>query len=152
MQQKNAFVVQKQWRQKYVIKQIEFSKSSINENELLRWNFAIYILNDSVTRKEILKTHHDDLFSNYFARARTENTIRRKYFWSNILFEIKQYVCTYSDYQRVRVHHHKLYNELDFILSNEEDSFHIMIMNFIIDILSTRNLYINKITMQFRFW
>ena len=62
-----------------------------------------------------------------------------------MLFKINEYVCIYFDYQRVRVHHHKLYNKFNFISSSDEDSFYIMIMNFIIDMSSTRNLYINKI-------
>ena len=145
MQQKNAFVAKKQWRQKYIIKKIKLSKWSINENELLRRNLAIYVSNDSVTKKEILKTHYNDFLSNHFARVWTENAIRRKYFWLNMLFEINKYVCIYFDCQRVRVHHHKSYNKFNFILSNNEDLFHTMIMNFIIDMSSARNLYINKI-------
>ena len=62
-----------------------------------------------------------------------------------MLFEINEYVRTYFDCQRVRVHHHKLYNKFNFISSNDENSFHIIIMNFIIDMSSTRNSYINKI-------
>ena len=41
----------------------------MNEDELLRRSLAIYISNDFVTKKEILKTYHDDFFSNYFARV-----------------------------------------------------------------------------------
>ena len=62
-----------------------------------------------------------------------------------MLFKINKYVRICSDCQRVRVHHHKLYNKFNFISSNDEDSFHIIIMNFIIDMSSTRNLYIDKI-------
>ena len=62
-----------------------------------------------------------------------------------MLFKINKYICIYFDCQRVRVHHYKLYNKLNFISSNDEDSFHTIIMNFIIDMSSTRNLYINKI-------
>ena len=62
-----------------------------------------------------------------------------------MLFEINEYVCICFDYQRVRVHHHKLYNKFNFILLNDEDSFHTIIMNFIINMSSMRNLYINKI-------
>ena len=82
---------------------------------------------------------------NYFARARIKNAIRKKYFWLNILSEINEYVRISFDCQRVRVHHHKSYNELNFISSNDEDLFYTMIMNFITDMLSTRNLYIDKI-------
>ena len=62
-----------------------------------------------------------------------------------MLFEINEYVCIYFNCQRVRVHHHKLYNKFNFISSNDENSFHTIIMNFIIDLSSARNLYINKI-------
>ena len=52
----------------------------MSENELLRRNLAVYVLNNFVTKKEILKIYHNDLFSDHFARARTENAIRKKYF------------------------------------------------------------------------
>ena len=117
----------------------------MSENELLRRNLAIYVLNDSVTKKEIFKIYHDDFLSDHFARVQTENVIHKKYFWSNILFEIDEYVCICSDCQRVRVHYHKLYDKFNFISSNDEDSFHIIIINFIIDMSSTRDLYIDKI-------
>ena len=62
-----------------------------------------------------------------------------------MLFKIDEYVRTCFDCQRVRVHHHKSYDEFNFISSNDEDSFHTMIMNFIINMLFARNLYIDKI-------
>ena len=62
-----------------------------------------------------------------------------------MLFEINEYIRICSDYQRVRIHHHKLYNEFNSISSNDEDSFYTVIMNFITDMSSTRNLYIDKI-------
>ena len=62
-----------------------------------------------------------------------------------MLFEINEYVCICFDCQRVRVHHHKSYNKFNLISLNDENSFYTMIMNFIIDMSSTRNLYIDKI-------
>ena len=62
-----------------------------------------------------------------------------------MLSEINKYIRICFDCQRVRVHHHKSYNKLNFISSNDEDSFHTMIMNFIINMLSRKNSYINKI-------
>ena len=52
----------------------------MSEKELLRQDLTVCISNDSVTKKDIFKIHHDDLFSNHFARVRTENVIRRKCF------------------------------------------------------------------------
>ena len=62
-----------------------------------------------------------------------------------MLFKINKYVCICSDCQRVRIYYYKLYDIFNFISSNDENSFYIIIMNFIIDMLSARNLYINKI-------
>ena len=62
-----------------------------------------------------------------------------------MLFKIDKYICIYFHCQRVRVHHHKSYNEFNFISSTGEDSFHTIIINFIINMSSTRNSYIDKI-------
>ena len=62
-----------------------------------------------------------------------------------MLFEINKYVRIYFDCQRVRVHYHKSYNKFNFISSNDENLFHIMIINFINDMSFARNLYIDKI-------
>ena len=59
--------------------------------------------------------------------------------------DIAEYVRNCSNCQRVRVHHHKSYENFTLISSNDVDSFHTMIMNFIIDISFARNSYIEKI-------
>ena len=55
-----------------------------------------------------------------------------------------KYVCICSDCQRVQVHHHKLYEKLIFISSESVNSFHMMIMNFITNMLSGKISYIKK--------
>ena len=117
----------------------------MNENKLLRRDLAIYVSNDFVIKKKILKIHHDNFILNHFARVWTENAIRKKFFKLNMLFEIDEYVCIYFNCQRVRVYHYKSYDKFNFISSNDENSFHTIIINFIIDMSSTRNSYINKI-------
>ncbi len=42
------------------------------------------------------------------------------------------------------MHHHKFYEKLTSIFSKNVNSFHMMIMNFIIDMFSAKNLYIEK--------
>jgi len=42
------------------------------------------------------------------------------------------------------VHHHKFYEKLTFISSEDVNSFHIIIMNFIINMFSVKNSYIEK--------
>ena len=55
-----------------------------------------------------------------------------------------KYVCICSDCQWVQVHHHKFYKKLTFIFSKSVNLFHMMIMNFITDMLFAKNLYIEK--------
>ena len=59
--------------------------------------------------------------------------------------KIINYVRTCLDYQRIRVYYYKSYNELFLILSNNVNLFYTIIMNFIINMLSARDSYINKI-------
>ncbi len=42
------------------------------------------------------------------------------------------------------MHHHKLYEKLTFISSEDVNSFYMMIMNFITDMSSAKNSYIEK--------
>ncbi len=42
------------------------------------------------------------------------------------------------------MHHHKLYKKLTFIFSESVNSFYMMIMNFIINMSSAKNSYIEK--------
>ena len=45
----------------------------------------------------------------------------------------------------MRIYYHKSYNELILILLNNVNSFHIIILSFISNLLFINNLYINKI-------
>ena len=52
----------------------------MNEDELLRRDFVIYIFKNFVIKKEILYINHNDSKINHFTRKRIKNAIRRKYF------------------------------------------------------------------------
>ena len=70
LQQRDVFVVEKQWRQKYADKQDEFSKWNVEENELFRRDFAIYVFEDFAIKQEIFRMNHDDSNVEHFARAK----------------------------------------------------------------------------------
>ena len=95
LQQKNVFVVEKQWRQRYATKKDEFSKWNVEKNELFRRDFAIYVFENFVIRKKILRMNHDDSNIKHFARVKIENAIKRKNFWFNIIKKITNYVRIY---------------------------------------------------------
>jgi len=144
LQQRNVFVVNEKWRQWFASRKNELSKWSMRNDELLRRDLTVYVLNDSVTRNEILRMNHDDLEADHFACVHIKIAIRRKYYWSKMLKEMTKYVRICSDCQRVQVHHHKLYEKLTSISSESVNSFYMMIMNFITDMLSAKNSYIEK--------
>ena len=52
----------------------------MKNDELLRCDLAVYVLNNSVTTNEILHMNHDDLEADYFACACIKTVIRRKYY------------------------------------------------------------------------
>ena len=145
LQQKNVFVVEKQWRQRYATKKNEFSKWNVEENELFRCDFAIYVFENFVIREKILRMNHDDSNVEYFARAKIENVIKRKYFWFDIIKKITNYVRICSNYQRMRIHQHKSYDDMTIISFENEKSFNIVIMNFITNIFFVKDFYIEKI-------
>ena len=59
--------------------------------------------------------------------------------------DIANYVRIYFDCQKMRIYYYKFYNELILILLNNVNSFYMITLNFIINLLFIRNLYINKI-------
>ena len=145
LQQKNAFVVEKQWRQRYATKKNELSKWNVEKNELFRRDLAIYVFEDFVIREKILRMNHDDSDAEHFARAKIEDAIRRKYFWFDIIKKIANYVRIYSNCQRMRIHRHKSYDDMTAISFENEKSFNIVIMNFITNMSSVKDSYIEKI-------
>ncbi len=144
LQQRDIFVANEKWHQRFASRKNELLKWSMRNDELLRRDLAVYVLNDFAIRDEILHMNHDDFEADYFTHAHIETAIRRKYYWSKMLKEMTKYVCICSDCQRVQVHHHKFYEKLTFIFSESVNSFHTMIMNFITDMSSAKNLYIEK--------
>ncbi len=116
----------------------------MKNDELLRHDLAVYVFNDFATRNKILHMNHDDFEADHFAYAHIKTVIRRKYYELKMLKKMIKYVCICSNCQRVQVHYHKFYKELTFIFSENVNSFHIMIMNFITDMSSAKNLYIEK--------
>ncbi len=144
LQQRNVFVANKKWCQQFASRKNEISKWSMRNDELLHRDLAVYVFNDFATRDEILRMNHDDFEADHFARAHIKTAIRRKYYWLKMLKEMMKYVRIYSDCQWVQVHHHKFYEKLMFISSESVNSFYIMIMNFITDMSSAKNSYIEK--------
>ena len=146
LQQRNVFVVEKQWRQRYANKQNEFSRWSVEKNELFRRDFAIYVFEDFATKQEIFRMNHDDSNVEHFARTRIEDVIKRKYFWFDMIKKITNYIRICSKCQRMRIHRHKSYDNMIAISSKEKQLFDTIIMNFITNMFLVKDFYIEKIS------
>ena len=144
LQRKDAWVVNEEWRQRYAGKQDELSKWGVGEDGLLRRGLAVYVPNDPATKEEILQANHDDPSAGHFAKKRTEEGIRSKYYWPGMVSEIANYVRTCPECQRVRVHHHKPYGELSSIPPGGVAPFHTVTMDFITDMPPARDPYTGK--------
>ena len=112
---------------------------------MFRKNFAIYVSNDFVTKKKIFRINHDDLETNHFARSKIEIAIRRKYYWINMIKNIAIYCKIYSNCQKMRMHYHKLYEKLFLISSRNCESFTIVTLDFITNLLFVKKFYTKKI-------
>jgi hypothetical protein len=56
--------------------------------------------------------HHDDPLAGHFGVARCTDLITRKYFWPEIVTDVKDYIDTYGACQRTCTHRHRPYGAL----------------------------------------
>ena len=102
-----------------------------------------YVSKNAIIINEILYKNHNDFNAKHFFEKRTKKTIK-KYYWFDMIKQIVDYICIYFVYQRVRIHHHKFYDFLKSIFFDDEKSFIMMTMGFIINLPSVKNLYMKK--------
>ena len=56
-----------------------FKKCIINDENFVKYNKCLYISNDAVVKKKIIKKHHDNSLSRHFKIQKTLNLIQKKY-------------------------------------------------------------------------
>ena len=143
LQQKNVFVVNEQWRHVFSKNKIKLSKWNIDKNDLLHRTLTAYVPKNAVIINEILHKNHDDSNAKHFFEKCTKKAIK-KYYWFDIIKQIVEYVCICFVYQRMHIHHHKFYDFLKSIFFDDEKSFTMMTMNFIINLSSAKDSYTKK--------
>ena len=77
LQQKNVFVVNKQWRHVFSKNKIKFLKWNIDKNGLLRRTLTTYVSKNTIIINEILYKNHDDFNAKHFFEKRTKKTIKK---------------------------------------------------------------------------
>jgi hypothetical protein len=79
---------------------------------LLRRNGRAYVPNDAAVKGELLKVNHNDPLAGHFGARKTQELIRRKYFWDRLAKDVKDYVKACGVCQRTTVQRHQPYGEL----------------------------------------
>ena len=78
----------------------------------LRYCDRLYVLEEASVREELLRRHHDDPLARHFGVNKTSELMGRKYYWSSIKADVKEYVDTCNVCQKVKVKQHRPYGEL----------------------------------------
>ena len=86
----------------------------------------------------IIAKHHDNLFADYFSYNKTLELLIRKYLWSCIASEVKEYIETCAICRWNKASRHKLYDQLT-SLSLKIELWSNIIMNFIVWLLSSQD-------------
>ena len=107
------------------------------QHNLLHYFHVIYVFDETIIKVEMLRLHHDDSLTKHFKIKKTRSLLQRKFYWSRMLKDIKEYIQNCDVCQRVKAFRHRLYDETT--------SFFILIrpwkeisMNFITELLFSR--------------
>lgn len=80
---------------------------SYGNDELLRYNGAVYIPPDLALKLELIRTNHDDPQGGHACRKRTLDSLKRKYYWMGMEGDVNYHVTTCQVCQGNMIHRHK---------------------------------------------
>jgi len=104
---------------------------------MIKCNESLYVSEDLSVREELLKCHHDDSLARHFDADKISELLNHKYYWKSMIKNVKEYIDTCDIYQRVKMKHHLLYDELK-SLSRLTNLWKKITMNFITDLSSSK--------------
>ena len=88
------------------------SKWSLRDN-VWRFQGRIYIPEEMTIRQEFLKLYYDDPLAGHFGRDRTEELLKRKFYWKNMTLDVRDYVLGCQICQGAVSKKHKPYGKLN---------------------------------------
>ena len=141
-----------QFSQKTKIDENSYKEKWQLKNDILYANKDIEIPSKKF-RNALLKQNHDNFYAKYFEYEKVFELIRRKYWWFNLIQNIKKYFEFCIDCSQIKFTKHMFYNFLDFksISKNFRQDW---ILNFIHNFFSCRflnEIYDNKLVIVNRF-
>ena len=109
----------------------------VDVEKFLKHEKRIYVSKNFVTQQKFINKNHDDFLIDHFDVERIFELLNKKYYWFVCATKIKNYVRICDICQRIKMHRHQFYKQLNF-LSIFKKSFKFFFMNFIM------NLFVNK--------
>jgi hypothetical protein len=106
------------------------------KNDILHFEKTYYIFSNFLRRK-LFKQNHDDYYANYFEYEKIFELLRRKYWWFNMMKNVKKYVISCTKCFLTKSIKHKFYELLQ-SLSIFQKFKKKWIMNFIINLLFSK--------------
>ena len=79
---------------------------------MIKYNELLYVSEDLSVREELLKRHHDDSLARHFDADKISELLDCKYYWKNMIKNVKEYINTCDICQRVKMKRHLSYDEL----------------------------------------
>ena len=102
------------------------------KNDIFCWKNKWYIFSNLLKRK-LLKQNHDDFYAKHFDYNKIFDLIKKKYFWTDINKNVKQYVEFCMTCRKIKTVKHRFYEFLNFLFMSENSRKN-WIMNFITDL------------------
>jgi len=133
LQQEDEFAVKLKADETTSIWKSDVEAWTLNSQEMIKYNESLYVLEDFSVREELLKRHHDDLLARHFDADKISELLNHKYYWKNMIKDVKEYIDTCDICQRMKMKHHLSYDELR-SLFQLTDSWKEITMNFITDL------------------
>jgi len=101
--------------------------------ELLQYKRRLYIPFKASVWTELLKCHHDNELTRHFSIEQTLELVSCKYYWPELVKDVKKYVFSCDICQRVKVFKHYSYDKIQ-ALPHSNSFWEKVIMNMITDL------------------
>jgi hypothetical protein len=116
LQNRDAWCKEKAWEgypDNEVRKGLFRGRWHVDQAGLVRCDGGVYVPNDPATRLEIFRLNHDNPWQGgHFGIKRTEEVIRRHYYWPEYKNDVRDHVSTCDICQRMKAPRHKPYGLL----------------------------------------
>jgi hypothetical protein len=106
LQQENKFAVKIKADRMMNMRKNDVKAWILNSQEIIEYNRALYVSENISVKEELLKHHHDDFLTRHFDADKISELLDCKYYWKDIIKDVKKYVNICDICQRIKMKHH----------------------------------------------